>query len=517
MKSVERAVLTKDFEEKYLLSTETVESAVGVIIAELVGAISGFDNWYWDEDDYRQEWLPDVGEDLGDLNEGFELYKEISEVFGRNKKEAEEFGEPFPSGVVESVVVGRLSWMVENWSNWYYEYKVVSDQAEWSERAGLNDDAYIYDEYGDVDKSPGISNIYDEENKPFVEVESELELDQVAVVSASGFITLHLQGQHDQSSHGKGGGSKGGTTTPSSAPVPASSQTTAKPPTEPAPTQIPKEEFDRRSKELKQKLKNSTKNESFASELTYKIGKKAIQSKMVRKWAIKAAITAALPIGLNYAGSKALKSVGLNMLAKEEQSLMAKTVFKSVIGHDGQELKLYDTTGKMSDGEMDTYLGHLKDAHKLHPLGKKPPMILIHDESTRVPGAMAFVSPKKGSRVININRDVLKPHADETRILSKLGGSEWDNDWFGKTYSQNPERHIVLHEYGHLADYSSRSPGSTLKSKINFKRSKGLGLSSYGKTDHGEAYAEAFADHYGSGSKSTSVATNNYAKSYNWN
>lgn len=139
--------------------------------SEIFGAIDGFDNWYFDEEDYRQAWMPEVGVDGPDG-----LINAIGEIYDRNEADAADVDEPFPTGTNKSDVVSRLAAMVTTWKDWWPDYIKASEKLDWFLSAGENDEAYIYSDYGDVDKSPGIDTIYMDENEPYGEDDTNVDL-----------------------------------------------------------------------------------------------------------------------------------------------------------------------------------------------------------------------------------------------------------------------------------------------------------------------------------------------------
>jgi len=138
------------------------------ITAELQAMVLLFDNWYWDQDDYRQDRLPEVG-----IDKPKDLIEALSKYYDTIEKEAAEDGDPFPSDAVKEAVVSRLAGAIINWPDWYYDYKVASDKEDWMERRGIENEAYIYSDYGNPDE---ISQIYWDEDEPYGEDDEDVDI-----------------------------------------------------------------------------------------------------------------------------------------------------------------------------------------------------------------------------------------------------------------------------------------------------------------------------------------------------
>lgn len=134
-----------------------------VAAREVVGALEGFDNWYFDDEDYRQAWLPEEAVDGPDG-----LVAAISSVYDINAKEATSDGEPFPENRKETVV-GRLAGLVTSWKTWWPEYEKASEKLDWLLSKGDNAQIYEYEDYGDPEKSEGLGGIFVDENEPYGE------------------------------------------------------------------------------------------------------------------------------------------------------------------------------------------------------------------------------------------------------------------------------------------------------------------------------------------------------------
>lgn len=278
---------------------------------------------------------------------------------------------------------------------------------------------------------------------------------------------------------------------------------------------------DKISPETKTKFRSDLKKQSkgeLVSELAWKGLVKASKNKYVREKALALAVSVAVPIGLRFAGKQIVKKVSVKYLVKQEESVLANAVFKTVIAKDGSVIKLVDTTGKMTDKEVDSYLSALKVAYDRNPVKGGPPSMIIHDQHSLVETAHAFVVGRKNTNVIHINKYVMDKGINEQNRLNDLAGMDYDDGWFGSSYASSPIKHVVSHEYGHVLDYNSRTVKSSLKSKVLYAKAKSdaSDLSLYGKTSKEEAYAEAFADWTTSSGKTSNDTTKNYANSYGW-
>jgi hypothetical protein len=113
-----------------------------------------------------------------------------------------------------------------------------------------------------------------------------------------------------------------------------------------------------------------------------------------------------------------------------------------------------------------------------------------------------------------------KETASNRTIYSKNGIYLTDPTWHMPSRVDVPgASYTMAHEWGHAIAARKGDP-LYLDSKISFSVTKGLAnggfLSTYGKKNNGEAYAETFAEFVSTNGSSTNPVVQNMAKEFSW-
>ncbi len=201
-----------------------------------------------------------------------------------------------------------------------------------------------------------------------------------------------------------------------------------------------------------------------------------------------------------------------------------------VVAANGEKIRL-STDGVNDDPAWtkdlrDQMLNGLADAYDRDPTAK-PPSIVVrstaayaeHLESNGMPAMdamFAAASSRAGvnSRmptVINFNLGVMvaNPYSAET------AASKWS---MPSAHTNDPTAYTMTHEYGHSKYFQSTDMKTQVRLGVEvFKRPDvKSALSEYGRTNHLEGYAEAYAEWSLTGGKSTNKAVATYAETFSW-
>ena len=158
-----------DFDEKYVLPGESKTTAKEDLLNELAHDVLFFDDWYFtagtEEPDERVDRIK------GTSNNGL-ISAAIRVEMENIAAELEELD--LPKFDIDEVV-GKLTYYVESWKDWYYKSKVVLDQGEFFDSRNEHLEAYIEDNYGYDEKSQGVSNVFWDDKLPYSENDVEVE------------------------------------------------------------------------------------------------------------------------------------------------------------------------------------------------------------------------------------------------------------------------------------------------------------------------------------------------------
>lgn len=143
----------------------TEEAAIEDVVLEAASAVWFFPDWYFDEESSVNTWVP--GEPTEALDsELFPIVRDYVEEVLNDLRDPDAV-ESITYEPDEEKLVNDLVGLVLGWQDWYYTLKEEKDMLAWYDSKGDNESAYYQSDYGDVDKNPGISNAYDDDNAPW--------------------------------------------------------------------------------------------------------------------------------------------------------------------------------------------------------------------------------------------------------------------------------------------------------------------------------------------------------------
>lgn len=158
----------------------------------------------------------------------------------------------------------------------------------------------------------------------------------------------------------------------------------------------------------------------------------------------------------------------------------------------------------------------LREASRLHQANPtRDPINLWVVDGQHMVLPNAHAETIRGTAFIRMNADSL---ANEKGFRQHV---ENDPEFFMPTAEHTgAAEYFLAHEWGHAIDYDD-VPGGDAKTQAHLKAQVNMSLSEYGSMgsswgDVNEAYAEAFAEWWLSGGKTTNAAAIAYADMYQW-
>lgn len=147
------------------LARPTRDFTVDDIITQATFAILDFPDWYFNTDSSRNRWVPtDPPVYDNDLVPVVKQYVEETLEELRDDNNSDEL--PYEPDVDK--LVNKLVGLVVEWKKWYPTLRKERDTANWYLNKGANDEIYVLvNDYGDEDKSPGMGNVYDDDDLPW--------------------------------------------------------------------------------------------------------------------------------------------------------------------------------------------------------------------------------------------------------------------------------------------------------------------------------------------------------------
>lgn len=202
---------------------------------------------------------------------------------------------------------------------------------------------------------------------------------------------------------------------------------------------------------------------------------------------------------------RTVKDAGL--LGKVEvDGIQVKRAYE-ITAHDGSKLRMYDVApGPFKGQKREEMLNAMAYMHELYPQTPPRKMVLVNNLQASVmagPGVQAFVYP--GADYIFMNKG----------SVNKMGkGGVFGKNWFmPNAKNVSGTEYTLTHEYGHQYDaQNKRSAARGLFENNNVKQH----LSTYGKSQAAEGYAEAFAEWHTSRGQTDNPAAIAYARHENW-
>lgn len=172
IEAVQKFVDKDSIDKKVISTSENIDTVKKDAVREITSNVLDFADWAFEKPvegylDPRADRLSITGNKDESKNSLTPLVKDIVES---NLAELRDMDELPVEPDVDNLTNQLVNYIV-NWQKWYYDYHVEQKRLAFGDLAGINDDIYIGSDYGDLNMSQGISNIYDEENAPFPESE----------------------------------------------------------------------------------------------------------------------------------------------------------------------------------------------------------------------------------------------------------------------------------------------------------------------------------------------------------
>ena len=195
---------------------------------------------------------------------------------------------------------------------------------------------------------------------------------------------------------------------------------------------------------------------------------------------------------------------------------------KAEVYINGNHSVAFKGTSKSLD--METKQAILKDVDNLQ---EKSPLNSIQvDVVARVPSNVAQKSNFKASGYTHSNGKKIVLMKDAAGDRDTLAGTKiqlTDPNWHMPTYRNSVSKgtYTLNHEWGHALDLQTNKSGTLdFESKVDMAVKRGLSkggfMSTYGKTNLSEAYAEGFAEFIATNKSSTNQVVLELSKEFSW-